>query len=169
MNKGNLFYINLGEILMSLTIAHRGTPTGILKYNGITGELISVPFINGGPGLGIIRDFTFGPNGNLFLTDDSNRILEYNGNTGMYIHNFVENFSGSRFFGLTFGSDGNLYAADYAKNQITIFDGNNGKYLSGCSSNLNNPVSLAFEVPEPSTLTMLGLGILGLYLTKRKK
>jgi len=85
----------------------------VLRYNGLTGELIG-PFVASGAG-GLLQPHnpTFGPDGNLYvLSGGTRQVLRYDGESGAFMDVFVANGEGG--FGgaaeLAFDSAGNLYA-----------------------------------------------------------
>ena len=90
----------------------RGRGQNILRYDGTSGAFLGefVPARLGG--LTQPAGLTFGPDGNLYVSDLVNdRVLRYNGATGAFIDNFVSNATGElkEPRGLAFGPDGHLY------------------------------------------------------------
>ena len=92
----------------------------VLRFDSVTGDPLPAPgqfgavFIpQGSGGLLVPRGFTFGPNGNLYVSDEiGNKVLRYNGATGAFIDEFVivgNEVPLGNLFDLTFGPDGNLY------------------------------------------------------------
>jgi hypothetical protein len=67
-------------------------------------------------------------------------------------------------WGLTFGSDQNLYVSSFGTNSVLKYDGTTGGSLGTfASTNLSEPTFLTFTperavVPEPSSLVLLALG-----------
>ena len=69
-------------------------------------------------------------------------------------------------FGLAFDSAGNLFVADLSGNIYEFTpDGTRSTFASG----LATPEFLAFQVPEPSTWAMLGMGVIALLGIRRWK
>ena len=67
--------------------------------------------------------------------------------------------------GLAFGSSGDLYVANWSNNTIEKFDANgNGSVLA---SGLNRPTAIAIQVPEPATWSLLALGVVTLFGSRR--
>jgi len=128
-------------------------------------------------------DLTFGPDGNLYVTEFSPAgLLRYDGSTGAFMAgpyaagndatggfaNFSNapnpaNLTGGS--GLAFGPDGNLYVASFFQNRIAKFDGTTGVYIGDFpASGLSNPWSVMFA-PEPSSMVLMSLG--GLLIGRR--
>ena len=135
----------------------------------------------------VATELEFGPDGNLYVAgpfDDN--IARYNPITGEFIDEFIS--SGLSFpDSLEFGPDGNLYVS--ARNpspggtigSIQRFDGTTGEFIdefvtpgSGgfgfprpgfFFTSLSDPTTL----PEPTTLTVLGLGLFGLAIALRRQ
>ena len=70
-------------------------------------------------------------------------------------------------YGLAFDSAGNLYEADAWSGNIYEFTP--GGTRSTFASGLASPGFLAFQVPEPSTWAMLGMGVIALLGFRRRK
>src|ERR1700722_8075110 len=80
-------------------------------------------------GLVYSEGMAFGPDGNLYVADQSNgSVLRFNPSTGALIGTFVAPVSGSVPFGITFGPGGNLYLAD-DNGYIRSYDGTTGAPL----------------------------------------
>ena len=69
--------------------------------------------------------------------------------------------------GLAFDSTGNLYEADQGSGNVFEFSPNGTK--STFATGLDQPVFLAFAVPEPSTLLLAAIGMAGLTLMSRRR
>jgi len=72
--------------------------------------------------------------------------------------------------GLTFGPDGNFYIASF--DTVKRFDGATGAFIddfvAAGSGGLWAGSDLLFRVPEPSALTLLGLGLPVILLLRRR-
>jgi sugar lactone lactonase YvrE len=71
---------------------------------------------------------TFGPDGNLYVTDwNQSEILQYDGTTGNFLSVYVSTGAGglNNPYGIKFGSDGDLYACSLGSNQILKYEGPN--------------------------------------------
>jgi sugar lactone lactonase YvrE len=111
---------------------------------------------SGSGGLDGSSDLTFGPNGNLFVsnalpisgTTNNYGVLEFDATTGAFITTYV----GSNYVGiprgLAYDQEGRLYVADFATNAIHRFD-NQGKYLddpvTSSASSLQVPIGMVFD------------------------
>jgi hypothetical protein len=75
-----------------------GSVGGISKYDGTTGNLIDANFVPlGSGGVGFIDGITFGPDGDLYVTDmQNNRVLRYSGSTGTFSDVFIDPSTGLR-------------------------------------------------------------------------
>ena len=104
----------------------------------------------GSGGLTSPKDLTIGPDGNLYVTSNTNSILRYNGATGQLIGAFVAANSGglSAPFGVAFGPDGNLYVGSEGTNSIYRYSGTTGTFLNtfvtAGSGGLNVPKGIVF-------------------------
>ncbi len=97
-----------------LRFSNAGVPLGTFITSGSEGQLISTP--------------VFGPDGNLYFTDQQGGVLRYNGSTGAFIDKFVSSTSGGlQATGfIIFGPDGNLYISDPVANVVRRFNGATG-------------------------------------------
>lgn len=90
-----------------------------------------------------------GPDGRLYVTDETNKVHYFNANTGAYLGLFVAAGSGglSRGRSLTFGPDANLYVSDEGNNRVLKFDGVTGASLGVFASGqpLGNTGALVFN------------------------
>lgn len=66
---------------------------GIQRFDGITGAFLGYFVLPGDHGLNYPFYFTFGPDGNLYVTDAA-RVIRYSGTTGLYIDDFVTSGTG---------------------------------------------------------------------------
>ena len=101
------------------------------------------------------------PTGNLLVGSYyTHELLEYSGTTGAFLLPFVPEGSGGLTFpsGLAFGPDGDLFVLGTFNSHATT-----GAFVTGFvppgSGGLNVPTVLTFgPIPEPSTLSLLGIG-----------
>jgi DNA-binding beta-propeller fold protein YncE len=68
---------------------------------------------------------------------------------------------------LAFNKSGNLFVANYDNNTIEEFN-TNGVGRVFASTGLNGPLCIAIQVPEPSTWTLLAVGLIALLPLKRR-
>ena len=111
-------------------------------------------------GLSSLRGLAFDSAGNLFAADAD-------GGVGLGdIYKFTPGGARSTFAsglhpeGLAFDSAGNLFATEFDSGQIYKFTP--GGAQSTFASGLSSPASLAFQVPEPATWSLLILGAVAL-------
>ena len=126
-----------------------GNYPSVLRYDGTTGAFLGGFVAPGSGGLSFPHGLTFGPDGNLYVTDVNNSdVLRYNGTTGAYMNTFVPSGSGGLFgaTGLAFGPDGNLYVGSFSSNNVLRYDGKTGAFLSTFTSGgtLSGPQGLQF-------------------------
>ena len=129
-----------------------GSGASVLEYSGSTDALLSTFVSSGSGGLSWSDALTFGPNGNLYVTNwsSSSGVLEYNGATGAFIGTFVGSGSGALGYseGLNFGPSGNLYVTDTLNNRVLEYNGTTGAFLqtfvTAGSGGLNEPSGLVF-------------------------
>lgn len=81
----------------------------VLRYNGRTGTFQGV-FIPAGRGVSSNggSDLAFGPDGNAYITV-SNRVMVFDGRTGVYLQDFVSDNPFGGLAAIVFGPDGDLY------------------------------------------------------------
>src|SRR5262245_17501189 len=119
-------------------------------YNASTGAFLGTFVTAGSGGLGSAHGLTFGPDGNLYVADNSgNRVLEYNGMTGSFIRSFASGNGLLLPTGLTFGPDGNLYVSSDSNNRVLEFNGTTGAFIGDFvgagSGGLTDPHGLIFR------------------------
>jgi sugar lactone lactonase YvrE len=120
---------------------------------------------------------SFGPDHDLYVLDVGGgepKIIRFAPNATP--DGTVVSFTGDNFFTpayLAFGPDGNLYVSGLDFNtgagQIRRY-GTDGTPLGVLvDTGLANPTFMVFSVPEPSGLAMLGMGIFGIFLYRRRR
>lgn len=115
-------------------VAHAGTASllvasgfsdSVPRYDAITGASLGDFVPAGSGGLDQPRGLAIGPDGNLYVAADgtADAVLRYDGGTGAFIDPFV---TGLDPFGIVFGPDGHLYAADFTTAEVLRYDGTTG-------------------------------------------
>ena len=121
----------------------------VLRYDGDTGELLDEFVKPGSGGLHYEHGLTFGPDGNLYVSDDD-AVLEYSGTTGDFMGEFVARGSGGLDGAnhLVFGPDGNLYVcSSMTTDSVLRFDPDGNfidQFIATGSGGLDNPYGIAF-------------------------
>ena len=103
----------------------------VLRYDAATGAFIDVFIASGSGGLTVPKGMTVGPDGNWYISSDTNEILRYSGATGAFLGVFVSAGSGGLITprGLVFGPDGDLYVASSNSGAVLRYDGATGAFL----------------------------------------
>jgi WD40 repeat protein len=129
----------------------------VLRYDGQTGAFIDA-FISGvahdssgGFDVGPLS-LAFGPNGDLYVTNDlTNEVERYNGTTGALVATFGSSHLSSPT-GLVFDGSGNLYVASYNDNTIQEFVASTGAFVRTLTS--VGLVDIGFGLGGPEQLTI---------------
>jgi Concanavalin A-like lectin/glucanases superfamily len=110
----------------------RGT---ISRYDAQTGAFVDT-FVSDSR-LALFTAFTFGPDGNIYAGEFNpefnghHHVLRFDGTTGQFIDVFSHGGTpiDVAITGLTFGSDGNLYACRWSENLVERYDGTTGAFI----------------------------------------
>lgn len=173
-----------------------GDTNSVQEYNGATGAFVTTFVPRGSGGLAVPWGLTFGANGDLFVSSrDTNSVLEYNGTTGAFVRTFASGSGLIQPLGLVFGPNGNLFVSCSPSgfpscNGVLEYNGTTGAFVrtfvTSGSGGLNGPNFLTFGptgaiggggggttpppsgVPEPSTWLLLGSGLAGLMLWRKR-
>ena len=128
------------------------------RYDGTTGAFVSTFITPGAAGTGALGNLTFGPDGNLYLSDFTHHeIRRFDGNTGAFIDVFVEQADLlSTVRGMSFGNDGNLYVSQRGANvnMVRRYDGGTGEVIDTFLTAdwvYTDPTEIVFT-PEPTML-----------------
>jgi DNA-binding beta-propeller fold protein YncE len=107
----------------------------ILRYDGTSGAFLGEFVAADSGGLVYPGAMAFGPDGNLYVADFSNKgVFRYDGTTGAFIDQFVSNTTGELKDprGLAFGPDGHLFVSSYnstGNDNVFRYDGTTGALL----------------------------------------
>jgi hypothetical protein len=105
----------------------------VLLYDATTGALIKVLVTVGSGGLEACGGMAFGPDRNLYITDNTrNSVLRYDGTTGAFLDVFIPANGGGLLGGsaLAFdSSDGGLYIANFYAGNVLRFNGKTGAFV----------------------------------------
>ncbi|MBX3414059.1 MAG: NHL repeat-containing protein [Pirellulales bacterium] len=116
----------------------------IRKYDGTTGAFLGTWATE--PSLNDPLDFTFSSTGQLFVSGYASGALYHFDAAGNFVQKLAEEFGDSEPWGITFGPDGNLYAASYLLNGIGRLNGTTFEYIDTFVDEvtLAGPGSIAF-------------------------
>jgi DNA-binding beta-propeller fold protein YncE len=132
----------------------------VMRYQGPSGSAPGSPlpatgqtgatFVAAGSG-GLItpEELTFGPDGNLYVSDANAGVLKYDATTGGFLAPFVAHGAGGfdNTRGIVFDQDGRLYVADTDTNRIHRYD-NQGNYLDdpvAGTQTVLGPIGITFD------------------------
>jgi hypothetical protein len=150
----------------------------VVRFNATTGVRDAAWSITGPHGSTTLTFMPGSTNDLLITTDFGSTVKHYKltatGGTDLGIFaNPGAVGSGSSVNEMAYGPDGNLYVNDTSgHNPILVFNGTNGALLAGYSPNVagfSNGEGLAFIIPEPATFSLMGLGLLSLFLSRRNR
>lgn len=147
---GNLKIGPNGQIFVLSAANNAGTFRGqVLRFDSVTGALLG-GFVGPEEAGGTWTDLAFGPDGLLYITDQTLGVMRFNPESGEFLGAFVPGGrSGPQSaMALAFGPDGHLYVADRDTSSIMRFDGQTGRFIdhfvSSQSGGLKGPMSLVF-------------------------
>ncbi len=115
----------------TVLVASEGT-NGVLAYDVATGTFSGEFVTPGAGGLSGPFGLIFGPNGNLFVTSDTNEVLEYDGQNGAFVRAFVDaaaNGGLDQPRGIAFKPDGNLLVASFGTDEVLEYERQTGAPL----------------------------------------
>jgi hypothetical protein len=142
-----------------LFVLNRTASASVLRFDSTTGAFLGTFVPAGSGGLSYANDLTFGPDGNLYISQKpgadyiTSTVLRYNGTTGDFIDVFVPPGSGSvnTATAIRFGRDGNLYVADFndgiaSSGDVKRFNGTTGAFIDAFTSGygMSHPSGLTF-------------------------
>jgi sugar lactone lactonase YvrE len=118
----------------------------VLRYDGTTGQFLGTFVGPGSGGLRLPEGLLFGPDGSLYVGSQDSDIKHYDAN-GAFLGDITgDGLSGP--FDLTFGPDGNLYATSRNSDNVLLFDGTTGAFVTEFvpprSGGLSFPLGLTF-------------------------
>ena len=154
---------------MAIVFAPNGTLYGaswntnaLYTMNKITGAATLV----GSLGFGGIMDLAFDSSGQLYGL--SNNLYKINTATGA--GTLFTTLSKGSLMGMTIDPSGRFLATDYSTSNTPLYQINtaNGALTSLGNTGISNPMGLTFQVPEPASAALLGLGTLLLAARRRR-
>jgi sugar lactone lactonase YvrE len=110
-------------------------PSSVLRFDENTGAFLgNIP--SGGPGLNGAYGVTFGPDGNLYVSDAlGDAINRYNGASGASLGVFATNGI-YHPYAMAFGPDGLLYVSNNNAPGISVLDGRTGAFVAYVTNSL---------------------------------
>jgi sugar lactone lactonase YvrE len=131
----------------------------IIELNGMTGLLVGTL----ATGLSNPNSLAFLPDGTLLVGDGSG-MLQYSG-TGTFLGLFNAAIPND----FVVGPDGNLYTTD-PSDSVLAYDSVTGALQGTFAVTPLNPSALAFRpIPEPSTASLVALGLVGIAAARRRR
>jgi DNA-binding beta-propeller fold protein YncE len=138
-----------------------GESSNVVRFDATTGAFVDVLVPTGSGGLIAPNGLTFGPDGNLYVTNSDSSVLRYDGTTGAPLGTFVASGSGglSGPAGMAFDPSGSyLYVASTGTSQVLKYNGQTGAYVGvAAGAGLSNPQDIAFG-PNDGLLYVLSAG-----------
>ena len=121
-----------GNVMETATYAVTGMNSDpsrghLLVHDGQTGAVLNNYEGAVGSEFGQVKT---GPDGNLYVADDTSGIVRFDGQTGAYLGVFASGGGLANAYAFTFGPDGDLYAGSRDTNSILRFDGQTGAFLN---------------------------------------
>ncbi len=114
---------------------------GVNRFSGADGHSLGalVP-LGGGIGMDPIHNFTFGPDGNLYVTSFSfGGVRRFNGKTGAFMDVFVPPGGNNQPADVAFAPDGSLYVSENQTGVIEHYSGANGLLLGTLTPIVGTP------------------------------
>jgi DNA-binding beta-propeller fold protein YncE len=119
----------------------------VYRFDGTTGAFVDI-FASYPLEPGWARDIVFGPDGNLYVSTLFLGVFRFDGNSGEPLGSFAFVDALGPIAGITFGSDGALYAAASETDAIVRFDGETGElidtFVAAGAGGLNAPHGIGF-------------------------
>jgi len=148
----------------NLYVSSPGT-LSVLRYNGTTGAFIDKFATNVDA-----RGLRFGPDGNLYVASyGGNHVLEFNGSTGASMGVFASGSGMDGPVGLLFGPDDQMYVSSFNNGEILRYNGSTGAFIDTIAMGDGLSMPRLMTIPEPGTIALLGVGLVGLGFGRRKR
>jgi PEP-CTERM motif len=153
------------------------TPTGIFKFSGLpTAAVTAATVLTGVSGEGAnASGFVFSPDGNtLYVADSADGVQKFtfNGSAWTLAYNFTDSSTANEAYGLAVNFSG-ANPVVYWTSPTAVWEATDTGSSGSGTSILSVGTDYAFDgleiVPEPSTLALGGLGLMGLFGFRRLK
>jgi streptogramin lyase len=115
------------------------------RFDRTTGAFVEMTVPSESGGLRFPTFLTFGPDGDLFVSNSTNQVLRYDGSTGAFKGVFAQGGGLATPEGLRFGPGGDLYVASLWSANVLRYDGTTGAFEGiFAQGGLDRPRDLVF-------------------------
>lgn len=113
----------------------------IYRFDAATGAFLNTTT---GPNINIPRGISVGPDGNLYVGNDSSRVLRFDGLTGASLGTFATGGGLGRAEHPLWGPDGHLYVSDRDADCVFRYNGSTGAFMGAFITGIDKPFGMTF-------------------------